>query len=29
MMSKPTTAASDGKTVVTLSRAIVRNGARG
>ena len=26
MMSKPTTAASDGKTVVTLSRAIVRNG---
>ena len=27
VMSKPTTAASDGKTVVTLSRAIVRNGA--
>ena len=27
MMSKPTTAASDGKTVVTLSRAIMKNGA--
>lgn len=26
MMSKPTTAASDGKTVVTLSRAIMKNG---